>query len=352
MRPAIERALDEEPFAPHPVARAVDSAGSHDRGREAAVFQQDAFDLRLPGGVRVVARRDGRLRLRDRDRELWKVVDALGLVERAALLVGVDGRRGDCDERAGLELEQLLGVRGLERDDVDDEVEAVGDGERAVVVSVEGDVVEARRRRPLGLSRNGDLPGVSNERARDGRADVAGAAEDEDAPRDRSLDDHDGIADADLAVGEDVGIEAAAVDERFDHARLRHRLEVRAGLAELDAFAFDIADAKALADKLVYVDPAREDVAPRCCRLDRQVPVLRDGIHRFGCDQRDRASRRRVALGPVVTVALESASRIGTDPLDRSRQVAPLSGDENRFDLPAHRLDTTGRVRHRQASRS
>jgi hypothetical protein len=160
-------------------------------------------------------------------------------------------------------------MRCLERNDVDDEVEAVGDGERAVVVSVEGDEVEARRRRPLGLSRDGDLPVVRSERARDGRADVAGTAEDEDAPRDRSLDDHDGIADVDLAVGEDVGVEAAAVDERFDHARLRHRLEVRTGLTELDAFALDIADAKTLADKLVYVDPAREDVAPRCCRLDR-----------------------------------------------------------------------------------
>jgi hypothetical protein len=43
------------------------------------------------------------------------------------LLVGVDRRRGDRDERAGLELEQLFRVRRLERNDVDDEVEAVRD---------------------------------------------------------------------------------------------------------------------------------------------------------------------------------------------------------------------------------
>ena len=77
-------------------------------------------------------------------------------------------------------------MRCLERNDVDDEVEAVGDGERAIVVSVEGDVVEARRRRPLGLSRDRDLP-VVRQRACDCSADVAGAAEDERALRDRCV---------------------------------------------------------------------------------------------------------------------------------------------------------------------
>jgi hypothetical protein len=121
------------------------------------------------------------LRLRNRDGELGKVVDTLSLVERAALLVGIDGRGGDRDERAGLEREQLFGVRGLERNDVDDELEAVRDGERAFLVSVEGDVFEARGRRPLGFARNGDLPAVPGQRVRDRRADVAGAAEDEGA---------------------------------------------------------------------------------------------------------------------------------------------------------------------------
>jgi hypothetical protein len=160
-------------------------------------------------------------------------------------------------------------VRRFERDDVDEEVEAVGDRDRAFLVAIERDVFETRRSGTLGLSGERDLPAVRGKRVRDGDADVAGAAENEGAPRDRSLDEHDnGVADADLAVAEDVGVEAAAMDEGLDHAGLRHRLEVRARLAELDPCAFDVADAEALADELVHVDPACEDVAPRRSRLD------------------------------------------------------------------------------------
>jgi hypothetical protein len=50
------------------------------------------------------------------------------------------------------------------------------------LVPVECDVFEARRRRSLGLSGHGDMPAVRGERLRDGRADIAGAAEDEGAP--------------------------------------------------------------------------------------------------------------------------------------------------------------------------
>ena len=69
-------------------------------------------------------------------------------------------------------------------------------------------------RDPLGFARHGDLPAVRSERVRDGRADVAGAAEDERAAGDRCLDRDDRIADADLAVAENVGVEAAAMRER------------------------------------------------------------------------------------------------------------------------------------------
>jgi len=172
---------------------------------------------------------------------------------------------------------------------------------------------------PLGLSCERDLPAIGGKRMRDGATDVAGAAENEGAPRDRSLDDHDRVADLDLAVGEDVRVQPAAVHESLDYSRLRHRLEVRAGLAELDPFAFDVTDAETLADELVDVDAAREDVAPGCSRFDRHVAVLRNRSHRFGRDQRDRASRGCVAFGPVVTVALETAPGVSADALDWSR---------------------------------
>jgi hypothetical protein len=292
------------------------------------------------------------LRLRNRDGELREVVDALSLVKGAALLVGVDGRGGDRDERAGLELEQLFGVRRLERNDVDDEVETVRDGERAFLVSVERDVFEAFLRRPLGFARNGDVPAVRSQRVRDGRADVAGAAEDEGAAGYRCLDRDDRIADVDLAVGENVGVEAAAMHERLDHARLCHRLEMRAGLTELDPLALDVADAEALADELVDVDPAREYVATRRGRLDRDVALERNRIHRFGRDQGDTSSRRRVAVFPEVTVALEAASGVRADALDRSRELARLGRDEDRFDVGAHGLDPTLRARRHQGSRA
>jgi hypothetical protein len=282
-------------------------------------LQQDEFELRLLRRISGVAGLDGRLRLGNRDRELGKVIDALRFVERASLGVGVDGGGGDCDECADVELEQLVGMCRLERDDVDDEIEAVGDGERVWLITVERDVVEACRSRPLGLAGERDLPAVGRERVRDGGSDVAGAAENEGAGRDRSLDDHDGVADADLAVGEDVGVQSGAMDECLDHARLRHRLEMRARLTKLDPFAFDVADAEALADQLVDVDPTREDVAASSSRLDRHDAVTRNCSHRLGCDQGDSSPRRRVAVFPVVAVALETSSRAGTDPIDRSR---------------------------------
>jgi hypothetical protein len=268
------------------------------------------------------------------------------------LLVGVDGRGGDRDERAGLEREQLFGVRRLERNDVDDDVEAVRDGECALLVSVECDVFDTYGRGPLGFARNGDLPAVRRQRARDRRADVAGAAEDEGAAGYGCLDRDDRIADADLPVAENVGVEAAAMRERLDHARLCHRLEMCAGLTELDPFAFDVADAEALADELVDVDPAREHVASRCGRLDRNVALERDRIHRLGGDQGHASSRGRVAVSPEVTVALETASCVSTNALDGSRELAALGRHEDGFDMAAHWLDPTHRARRRPGSRS
>jgi hypothetical protein len=78
-------------------------------------------------------------------------------------------------------------VRRFEWDDVDDELEAVGDRERTVLVSVERDVVEVCRGRLFGLAGKRDVPVVAGERVRNRPTDVAGAAENEGAPRDRTL---------------------------------------------------------------------------------------------------------------------------------------------------------------------
>jgi hypothetical protein len=75
-------------------------------------------------------------------------------------------------------------VLGLERDHVDDEIEAVGDVEGSGFVAVESDVVEAVHGGALVSARDGQLPGIGKERARNRAADVARAAEDEAALRD------------------------------------------------------------------------------------------------------------------------------------------------------------------------
>jgi hypothetical protein len=172
----------------------------------------------------------------------------LRLVERAALLVGVHRCARDRDDRADVEGKELLGVSGLEGNDVDEQVEAVGDGERFIVVAVERDVIEWVGRRPLVASRNGDLPVVS-QRPSDRSADVARPTDDERALRDRYLGERDGVADADLAVTQNVCVKPATMDEALDHPRLGHRLEVGARFTQLDAFAFDVADLEPLADE-------------------------------------------------------------------------------------------------------
>src|SRR4051794_21034220 len=78
-----------------------------------------------------------------------------------------------------------------------------------------------------------------------------------------------GVADGDLAVGENVGAQAAAVDVRAQHARAGEPLEVRAGLAEPLPVALDRADREAPADERVEVDAARDDIAPRLLRRDQ-----------------------------------------------------------------------------------
>jgi hypothetical protein len=185
IRAAVERPLDEEPFAGHPVAAAVDRARAHDGRGNSPVVQQDPFQLRLLRRIGLVPRLDGRLRLGNGNGKVREVVDALRFVERAPLPVGVDRGTRDGEERASIEREQLLRVRRFERDDVDDEIEAVRDGKRLIVVAVKLDEVElVERRRSISCAKR-DLPLVVAQRMRDRCTDAAGSTDDERAPCDR-----------------------------------------------------------------------------------------------------------------------------------------------------------------------
>ena len=76
--------------------------------------------------------------------------------------------------------------------------------------------------------------------------------------------------------------------ELLDDPWSRHRLEVRARLAELDAVALDVADAEPLADEVVEPDAARRHLPPRLAgRKPDRLDVLR-------LDERERASAATV----------------------------------------------------------
>ena len=101
------------------------------------------------------------------------------------------------------------------------------------------------------------------------------------------------VADGDLAVGEDVRVQARRGGRRpLITPGCVSALERRARLAQLDADALDVADAEALADELVQVDAAREDVAPALGRAELDAVLGGALRERLGRDQRDRATRR------------------------------------------------------------
>ena len=72
-------------------------------------------------------------------------------------------------------------MRRFERDDVDNEIKAVGSRESPDVVSVERGVVKAFANRPLGLACERYVPAVGGEGMCDRGTDIAGTAEDEGA---------------------------------------------------------------------------------------------------------------------------------------------------------------------------
>src|SRR5262245_45459731 len=120
--------------------------------------------------------------------------------------------------------------------------------------------------------------------------------------------------DGDRARREDVGVEAAAVEEVVDDAGPRERLQVEAGLAELDAEALDRADHEALADEVVQPHAADDDLTPGLHARQRDV------LERFRLDQRQRSSPP-LAVGTEVAVTLEAAARDRPHEVDRTERL-------------------------------
>ena len=113
----------------------------------------------------------------------------------------------------------------------------------------------------------------------------------------------DGVPDPDAAAAQYLGAESGAVHRFPQHPGPGQALEVVAGLAQLDPFALDLADPKALAHQVVQPDSAGEDIAARFRRgqLDPLLGLQR--LQRLGLDQRE------VVAGLLAGRSLPSATK-------------------------------------------
>src|SRR2546421_11449082 len=73
----------------------------------------------------------------------------------------------------------------------------------------------------------------------------------------------DRIAHGDLARLNDVGAQAAAMDQALEDSGLGEALHVPARLAQLHTYAAQVADSEGLAHEVVQVHSTGHDVAPR-----------------------------------------------------------------------------------------
>src|SRR2546421_581795 len=214
-------------------------------------------------------------------------------------------------------------MAAFERHDVDDDVGTVRDLEGAGVLAVELHSADSDElfRQVAAPARDSDLPAGVAESASNRTAHISRAADDE---RLRALLlDADRVADADVTVVQDVGVQAAAVREPFDDARLCERLQVRAGFAELDSAALHITDAETLADEAVDIDTAREHVSSRCRSLEALLRLAFERFECLGSDQRQRATLRCAA----VRTARGMPSALGDDRKTCRLEHAELAND-------------------------
>src|SRR5215475_2108522 len=157
-------------------------------------------------------------------------------------------------------------------------------------------------------------------------------------PNERTRLKGDLVTDGDRPAGEDVRVQAAPVDEVLDDAGAGEFLQVAAGLADLDAEAFHIADAEPLADQVVQPDAAHHYLAAGLRAGEADV------FEGFGLDQRERVAR--VGVVGEVPVTGQALARDGGHRLDGGERFARADVDL---------LDVHGphdpRVRHGAANR-
>lgn len=97
-----------------------------------------------------------------------------------------------------------------------------------------------------------------------------------------------------LATGEDLGEEAAAVDERLDQPLAGHLIEARARLVQLQSAKYRTTRAEPPPDEVGQGDAPSDDVHPALFGRELQVVVSQDRCEHFVLEERDLAAR---ALG-------------------------------------------------------
>lgn len=126
------------------------------------------------------------------------------------------------------------------------------------------------------------------------------------------LELNDGVADADDAAHEDVGVDSGPVGELFDDPRSCHRLEMATRLAELHAEALDFANAKAFPYEAVDIHVAHGHLASSLAWP--QVDVLDN----LGGDERQRLAWRS-SVSVEMTVTFEPLPGDSLHRLDRPK---------------------------------
>ena len=109
------------------------------------------------------------------------------------------------------------------------------------------------------------------------------------------------------------------------------RLQVRARLAELDAAALDVADAKALADERVQAHAARRELTARLARRELDAVLGGELLELLALDQRQVLLGRGARL--ELAIAAKSCAGDRLDALDRVDRRGDLRGEVDAHDL-------------------
>ncbi len=180
----VEDPLDEVQLPRERGVRPVHRAGTDDGRPQGVPVEQGALDGDLLRRVRLVAGGDRALPLADRAGEVGEVVGPRRLVEGASLGVGVHRRARDDDDRADAsgQGQELLRMRPLVGDRVDDDVGLPDDVHEGREVPVDPDEVRALRDRTVRAGGEVDLPARAEQPPSDRVADLPRPADDERSP--------------------------------------------------------------------------------------------------------------------------------------------------------------------------